>query len=317
VTAGPAEYVLRRGDYTAVVTARGAALRSLTHQGRDLVVPFDAGAPLPDSRGINAVPWPNRIADGRYSFGGAEYQLPVNEPERGCALHGLAFDADWAVREHQENSVVLVLDLGPAPGYPFRLRLEACYRLDDGGLVWGLRALNTGDATAPYGACPHPYLMAGPSPLDEWTLEVAADTFLEVTPDRLLPLGARRVEGSDFDFRRPRRIGAVRIDHAFSDLGFDGAGSARLVLRDPAGTGVAMEWDTVCHWLQLHTADKEAAGPTRLGLAVEPMTCPPDAFNSGAGLVRLAPGASHSARWRIAAVDHLGRIIEPAAAAGP
>lgn len=297
--AGPAEYLLRRGDYAAVVTARGAALRSLTHRGRNLVVPFEADAPIPDFRGINAVPWPNRIADGRYSFDGEEHQLPVNEAERGCALHGLAFDREWALRENGENAVAFVLELGPVAGYPFRLGMEVSYLLDDGGLTWGLRALNTGAVAAPYGACPHPYLTAGPSRLDDWTLEFAADTFLEVTPDRLLPLGARPVEGSAFDFHRPRRIGQTRIDHAFSGISFDSSGTARLLLRDPAGTGVAMEWDAACPWLQLHTADKEAPYPDRLGLAVEPMTCPPDAFNTGVDLIRLAPGASHFASWRI------------------
>ena len=296
---GALEYEIAAGDYTAVVIPRGAALRTLTFRGRDLVVPFAAGGPIPDYRGVIAAPWPNRIADGRYAFDGAEHRLPLNEPERGCALHGLAFGRDWRLVDADGRSVTLALDLAAAPGYPFRLRLEASYTLDDGGLAWEVAALNTGRTTAPYGVCPHPYLLAGESPLDEWELEVPAGTFLEVTPDRLLPVGTREVEGHAFDFRRPRRIGATEIDHAFTGIQFDGAGSARVEVWDPAGTGVAMEWDASCPWLQVHTADKEPPVPTRLGLAVEPMTCPPDAFNSGTDLVRLAPGEERRTRWRI------------------
>ncbi|UVJ39797.1 aldose 1-epimerase family protein [Arthrobacter sp. CJ23] len=292
------EFTLSAGGYTAVVTARAAALRVLQFEGRDLVVPFAAGGPIPDYRGIIAAPWPNRIADGAYRFDGEMHHLPVNEPERGTSLHGLAFPLDWSPKEHDAASLTLTCAVGPSAGYPFELELRAHYVLDDAGLHCSVTAENTGAATAPYGVCPHPYLVAGLSPLDEWVLELPAASFLEVTPDRLLPLGTVPVDGHAFDFRAPRAIGATEIDHAFTDLAFDD-GLARLSLRDPAGTGVGMSWDRNCPWLQIHTADKQPPVPGRLGLAVEPMTCPPDAFNSGRDLVRLEPGATHRAAWSI------------------
>ena len=97
----------------------------------------------------------------------------------------------------------------------------------------------------------------------------------------------------------PRAIGATEIDHAFTDIAFDGGGQARVLVRDPGGTGVGMAWDRTCRWLQIHTADKQPPAPNRLGLAVEPMTCPPDAFNSGVDLIRLEPGTTHEASWSI------------------
>ncbi|MEV7606625.1 aldose 1-epimerase family protein [Paenarthrobacter sp. NPDC089322] len=296
-----AEFTLRAGGYTAVVTARAAALRVLRFDGRDLVVPFPGGGPIPDYRGIIAAPWPNRIADGKYTFDGVTHQLPVNEPERGTSLHGLAFPLDWTPKEHDAGSVTLTCTVGATAGYPFVLELEARYVLDDAGLHTTVAARNAADTVAPYGVCPHPYLVAGSSPLDEWVLEVPAETFLEVTPDRLLPLSLAPVEGHAFDFRTARAIGSTEIDHAFTDVTFDG-GLARLSLRDPGGTGVGMSWDESCTWLQLHTADKPAPLPNRLGLAVEPMTCPPDAFNSGTDLIRLEPGATHEASWSIYAL---------------
>ncbi|MCP1411099.1 aldose 1-epimerase family protein [Paenarthrobacter sp. A20] len=295
------EYTLSAGGYTAVVTAQAAALRVLQFDDRDLVVPFAAGGPIPDYRGIIAAPWPNRIADGGYTFDGAAYHLPINEPERATALHGLTFPLDWTLKESDAGSLTLTCTVGPTPGYPFVLELEARYTLDDTGLHTSVTARNAADVAAPYGVCPHPYLVAGPSPLDEWVLEFSAESFLEVTPDRLLPVGTVPVEGHAFDFRPARAIGSTEIDHAFTDIAFDG-GLARLSVRDPAGTGVGMSWDESCPWLQIHTADKPAPVPGRLGLAVEPMTCPPDAFNSGTDLIRLEPGDQHTASWSIYAL---------------
>ncbi len=295
------EFTLGAGGYTAVVTARAAALRSLQFEGRDLIVPFPKGGPIPDYRGVIAAPWPNRIADGAYVFDGNKHQLPVNEPERETALHGLAFPLDWTLKESDAGSLTLTCAVGPTAGYPFVLELESRFTLDDAGLHTSVTARNAADVAAPYGVCPHPYLVAGSSPLDEWVLEFAADSFLEVTPDRLLPVGVVGVEGHAFDFRSPRPIGSTEIDHAFTGITFDG-GLARLSLRDPAGTGVGMSWDTSCPWLQIHTADKPEPVPSRIGLAVEPMTCPPDAFNSGTDLIRLEPGAEHTASWSIYAL---------------
>ncbi|MDR6989868.1 aldose 1-epimerase [Paenarthrobacter nitroguajacolicus] len=295
------EFTLGAGGYTAVVTARAAALRVLQFEGRDLIVPFPEGGPIPDYRGIIAAPWPNRIADGRYSFDDVDHQLPVNERERATALHGLAFPLDWVLKESDAGSLTLTCTVGPSAGYPFTLELLARFALDDAGLHTSVTARNTGSETAPYGVCPHPYLVAGSSPLDQWVLDLAADSFLEVTPDRLLPLGLQSVEGHAFDFRQARALGSTEIDHAFTGLAFDG-GLARLAVRDPAGTGVGMSWDESCPWLQIHTADKPAPIPSRIGLAVEPMTCPPDAFNSGTDLIRLDPGAEHTVSWSIYAL---------------
>ena len=80
-------------------------------------------------------------------------------------------------------------------------------------------------------------------------------------------------------------------------------------VTDAAGSGVEMVWDAACPWVQIHTSDKGVGKPGhRTGLAVEPMTCAPDAFNADrydydAGLIVLEPGASASASWRISAIS--------------
>jgi aldose 1-epimerase len=296
------EHQISFGPYTAIATARGGALRELRHEGRDLVISFGADGVIPDYRGVICAPWPNRLADGRYSFDGGDFQAVVNEEERGTALHGLVFGAVWELRERTASSVRLGARVEPGDGYPGRLDVSVEYELRTDGLHCTVRAENIGSEAAPYGVCPHPYLVAGPAPLDEWTVQIPASEFMEVSADRLLPEGMAGVDGHAFDFRAEKVLGTVEIDHAFTGVIPDADGLAAVRAYDPSGCGVELEWDTSWPWLQIHTADKPV-GPSRLGLAVEPMTCPPDAFNSGTGVIRLAPGESHEASWTIRALS--------------
>lgn len=298
----PTEHEISFGPYTAVATARGGALRGLQHEGRDLVVGFGADGGIPDYRGVICAPWPNRLADGRYSFDGKDFQSTVNEEARGTALHGLVFGALWELQERTACSVRLGTRIEPGEAYPGRLDISVEYELRADGLRSTVHAENVGGDAAPYGVCPHPYLLAGAAPLDEWTVQIPAAEFMEVSAERLLPAGMTGVEGHAFDFRTERVLGAVEIDHAFTGLIHNGDGLASVRAYDPSGTGVELEWDSAWPWLQIHTADKPA-GPSRLGLAVEPMTCPPDAFNSGTDVVRLAPGESHEASWTVRAIS--------------
>ena len=303
--------VLRAHGYEAAIASVGASLRSLTHEGRDLVVPFDADEVRPYFRGATLAPWPNRVVDGVHRFGGGEHRLALTEPNRGHALHGLLGWADWDVVDGDDASVTLSATVPAQDGYPWWVEVTTTYSLGADGLTQTVRATNRSETPAPWGTGPHPYLVAGPAPLDAWTFALPADTVLEVTPDRLAPVGVASVtvDAERFDFRAPREIGEVEIDHAFTDLTRDADGQATVTLTDPSGTGVAMTWDAGCAWVQIHTADRPE-GPDhpahRAGLAVEPMTCAPDAFNDDAydfatGVVALAPGESHEVGWTISA----------------
>lgn len=289
--------------YEAVIASIGATLRTLTFEDRDLVVPFDADAVRPGYRGATLAPWPNRIVDGRYSFGGAEQQLALTEPERGHALHGLLAWVEFEDRLVLDDRVVLAAVILPQTGYPFRVEVEVEYRLDAEGLQQTVTAHNVGADAAPWGTGPHPYLVAGQGGVDDWTLLLPASEVLTVTPDRLSPIAVEPVaQHPEWDFRSARLIGDVFIDHAFTGLTRTGdRAEVRLMAAD--GHGVGMAWDERCPWVQVHTADTPAVADThRIGLAVEPMTCPPDAFNSGVDLVTLDPGATHAASWRIFAL---------------
>ena len=309
MSAGGAEHLLEHGASTAVVTEVGGGLRALEHRGRPLVRPYRPGEVRPRFRGSLLAPWPNRIADGRYRFGGREHQLPLTEPERGNALHGLVCWERFDVRRIDPTTVVATHALVPRPGYPFRLVVEATYALGDAGLTTTVVARNDGDDPLPWGTAGHPYLVAGDGrgPVDRWELHAPATRVLEVDPDRLLPADppvTSPVAGGDLDFTTARLVGATALDHAFTGIVAGADGLARVRLVDPAtGTGSQITWDPASlPWLQLHTADVPAPEVSRAGLAVEPMTCPPDSFPSGVDLVVLGPGEEHAVSWTIGPV---------------
>jgi aldose 1-epimerase len=295
------QYSLSFGAYRATIASVGATLRELTYDGRDLVVPFDADELRPSYRGAMLAPWPNRVTDGRYEFGGESFQLPLTEPARGHALHGLASWLEFTLISQTDSEVVLGSVIEPQAGYPWRVFVTVTNTLTDDGLATSVEASNLSTEPAPFGTGPHPYLVAGAGRVDDWTLELPAATALLVTEDRLIPTGTEDVATAGFDWRTPRGIGDTFVDHAFTGLTRDAEGTTTV--RVLAGeSGVEMSWGPECGWVQVHTADKPEPTLSRLGLAVEPMTCPPDAFNSGTDLITLAPGASTTASWVIRAI---------------
>lgn len=309
------QHTLRAGAYDAVVASVGATLRTLSHGGRDLVLPFAADEVRPSYRGALLAPWPNRVVDGHYRFDGRDLQLPLTEPARHHAMHGLASWLDFAAVDSDETSVTLATTIQPQTGYPWRIRVETTFALDDDGLTQTVRATNESTDVAPWGTGMHPYLVAGAGAVDDWTLSLPASAVLHVTPDRLIPTELRSVDTEDperFDFREPRRIGTVQLDHAYTAITRDADAVATVRVTDAAGSGVEMTWGAACPWVQVYTSDKGGRPGDRAALAVEPMTCAPDAFNAqavnaqerpyDAGLIVLEPDAVTTASWRISAV---------------
>ncbi|MCT9933376.1 aldose 1-epimerase family protein [Planotetraspora sp. A-T 1434] len=286
-------YTLLGGGYHAVISERGGALRSLRHGDRDLVTAWGEDEPIPYYSGTLLAPWPNRVAGGAYTFGGARHGLTVNEPERGHALHGLAADRPWTCAEFlsaedEHGFVRLTHTVEPAPGYPFRIALEVRYALSAEGLTTTLTATNIGETAAPYGCGSHPWLLAG-ADVRDYELDLPASRVL-LTDESLAPRAVEDVAATPYDFRSPRVIGDTAIDNAFTGLT-----TGRIRLRGPDGE-VEVLWDAAAMpWVQICTG----TGLAHRGLAVEPMTCPPDAFNSGIDLVVLKPGDTHRATWTI------------------
>ncbi|WP_029253167.1 aldose 1-epimerase family protein [Paraoerskovia marina] len=285
------------GDQHAVVTEVGAALRSYTSAGADVVVPFAETELAPASHGAVLLPWPNRLGDGTYEFDGVRHQAPVNETARTTALHGLACWVRWSVAEHTTSSVTLALDLAPQPGYPFGLSAQISYTLADDGLTVELLATNTGTGDLPYGSGFHPWLSPQGADLDECTLRLDAATHVTVD-ERLLPTGSEPVAG-DFDLRTPRVLADLDLDDAWLDPARDSTGRSRAVLTRPDGSGATVWAAAWAQAWQVCTGDHVGDTWSRTGVAVEPMSCIADAFRTGDLLVRLAPGESHVSTWGI------------------
>ena len=288
------QYVIESHGYRAVVTQSGV-LRRLRHDGRDLVDGFAEDAMPAAGRGQLLVPWPNRIRDGRYTFGGATHQLALTEPKRANASHGLVRWASWSLVRHDPARVQLHYFLPAQTGYPWALDLSTTWTLGAEGLTVTQAATNRSDSPAPYASGAHPYLLAGPGPCDRWELELPAAMYLTVDEERLLPTGR-----ASFDGILAGPLGDTVLNHAVTDLERDGRGVASVVLRDrDADTATQLWVDEDHRWLQVYTGDDTST--PRVSVAVEPMTAPPDAFNSGEDLVVLEPGATFTARWGLRA----------------
>jgi aldose 1-epimerase len=286
-----ARFTVADGEYRAEVSEIGAALAGLWRSDVPVTVDCRPDQLPPKSAGCVLVPWPNRIRDGRYSFDGVDYQLPLTEPAALNASHGLVKWARWQCLEQSPASVLMGCDVVPQTGYPFEIRLRLRYSVAAGaGLSVRLTATNVGAVAAPFGAGFHPYLDLAEHPLDDAELLIPAETVLR-TDSQQIPVDRLPVAGTVFDLRRLRPIGDLRLDSGFADL----TGSV-AVLRTERRQ-LELHWDQAFGYLQVFTPP--AITPGRNAVAIEPMSCPANAFNSGADLVRLAPGQEWSGGWGI------------------
>jgi aldose 1-epimerase len=287
---------IARGGQRVGVVALGGGLRSYEAAGRELLNGFRPGERPASGRGQVLVPWPNRIEDGSYEFDGKRMQLPLTEAENGNAIHGLVRGATWNLVDHEADRVVLDYTLEPQPGYPFALGLSIEYALSPTGLTVTTTAWNLSGETCPYGAGQHPYLTLGTPTIDTLRLQVPARV-VAFSDERGLPVRSAPVDGTEYDFRAGRKIGGTVLDNAFAELERDGDGRARVLLDDVAGgAGLTLWVDESYRYLMLYTGDSHP-DVARRGLAVEPMTCPPNAFRTGESVIRLEPGESVASSW--------------------
>ena len=284
----------------AVVTEIAASLRALEIDGIALLQDYPAAAGPPSCAGWVLVPWPNRVADGKWTYDGVPQQLEITEPVNGNALHGLLSGAAYRVANRTADSIALAADVAPAPGYPFELATAVHYQLAEDGLLVTHSLTNTGRRAAPVAVGAHPFLRLGAVPTEDLTLFINADTHIEVD-ERLNPTGATAaVRGTRHDFRAGQRVGDVALDDAWSDVCREPDGSSLHYLEAPDGSQVQLFMDASFGYVQAFTT---RIFPTDGGLvtavAVEPMTAPADALNSGKGLRWLAPGETWRLSWGI------------------
>jgi aldose 1-epimerase len=261
---------------------------------------FAVGERSSAGRGQVLAPWPNRLEDGRYSFEGRDGQAALDEPATRNAIHGLVRWWPWRTAARTASAVTLACVLHPQPGYPWRLELSVEYRLAADGLTVTASARNGSDVPAPFGIGFHPYLTVGTDVIDLSLLTIPARRRL-VTDELGLPSGDQAVAGTAFDFSVRRSVGPTRLDTAYTDLVRGDDGRTRVELDRPDGErGLTLWADREFAYLMAYTGDTvQPPSRRRLAVAIEPMTCPPNALRSGTNLIRLDPGGSWSGSWGI------------------
>lgn len=281
----------------AVITEVGAGLRAFEWHGVPYLETFAADEKPPLGAGSVLVPWPNRVAGGRWMFDGTAQQLDQTEPQLGNAIHGLTRHEKWRTVLREDASITLAADVPVQHGWPVALHTGITYTLDDEGLVIEHRVRNVGDRPVPFGVGCHPYPRAGLSNRDDCTLQLAAHTVLPLDPTTMIPNGpATDVDDTVADFREPRKLAGIALDTPFGDCRPADDGLVHHRLIGPDG-GVELWADPAFRWVQVFTPNTFPG--TGSAIAIEPMTCPPDALNSGVDLITLGPDDEWHGRWGI------------------
>ncbi|MFC4002178.1 aldose 1-epimerase family protein [Prauserella oleivorans] len=291
------QFELLRGDARAVVTEIGAGLRAFEVGGVPYLETFAAGAEPPKGAGQVLVPWPNRTKGARWTFDGKPQELAVTEPARGNAIHGLVRRKEWQLLEHAESSITLACDIDGEPGWPVPLRTGIVYDLAPRELTVTHTVSNEGEQAIGVGVGTHPYFRIGDVPTDELTLTLPATRVRPYDESRQLPFGEERdVEGTDYDLRGGRIVGGLDLDTAFTGL-VPGEDGRHHVLLQHGETTLDVWTDPDFRWAQVFTPS-DLTGRGR-AIAIEPMTCPADALNSGTDLITLEPGETWRGSWGI------------------
>ncbi len=294
------QFEIANGEQRAVIVEVGGGIRAYDVGGVEVLQPYAVDQMCDGAHGAPLVPWPNRLGDGRYRFDDEDYQVALTEPEKNNAIHGFLRWRPWRCLERQEDHVVMASTLFPLQGYPFSLDVRVSYHLDETGLSVTTTATNIGDRPAPYACGQHPYLSPGVGTVGDCTLHLQADTRILTDPDRQLPVGREDVAGTAYDFRDGKRIEHLAIDDAFTDLHRDERGRSWVRLEGVDGRVTSLWVDEAYPVIEIFTGDTLAPDRRRRGLGTEPMTCPPNAFQSGDEVIRLEPGDTSSASWGVA-----------------
>ncbi|MGY0005775.1 aldose 1-epimerase family protein [Micromonospora sp. I033] len=293
------QWTIAADGHEAVVVEVGGGLRTYRHDGVDYLDGYEADELAPGSAGHVLAPWPNRIRDGVYTFGDRTFQLDLTEPARHNAIHGLVNWVSWQLVEESPESVTLGYELPPSPGYPWALRLRSRWSVGADGLRAEHEVTNLSGEPAPFGFSVHPYLQLPKVGVDELLMRVPGRTRV-LLDSRLLPVAATEVAGTEYDYTAPRAIGGAVLDLAFGDVARDADGGSAVTLAAPDGSTAVHVWaDGEFGWWQVFTGDTLTGERHRRSVAIEPMTCPADAFRSGKDLITLAPGQTWRGAWGI------------------
>ena len=293
------QIAIAHGDQRAVITEVGATLRTYVKGGVAVIEGF-AGEEVPTgARGQLLYPWPNRIGDGTWTFSERTARTTVDDVTYATALHGVVRWRPFRVESVNQNRCVLALLLHPSPEYPFLSEVEVAFHLGSLGLTVTTTVTNRDEVPIPFGLGFHPYLAVTTPTIEGTDLEVPARAYV-ATNERQLPTGEiLPLAGSQLDFSRRKSVNGHELDVTYTELTRDDLGLATVVVADGTGGSVELSMDRNFPYVQVFTGDTLERGRRRTSIAVEPMTCPPDALRSGKDIVVLEPGQHWAGSWRL------------------
>ena len=297
------------GSYVSVVPGFGANVNEIVlSKGGELYSLIDGNINAEAFggkgvfRGAKLFPFPNRVKGGTYSFEGKEYQLELNYPEENNACHGFVYNREFVLdnteEKEDEASIKLSYDYaGSWSGYPFPFRMEIVYTLfDSHDLRCNTRVENRGETSMPLGDGWHPFFKFS-GKINDLFLRLPAEKMYE-TDNRSIPTG-RTLPYDVFSFGK--KIADVTFDTCFklapgkdgvqtSEL-YDAARDLKVLLWQETGAGKY-------NYIQIYTPSD------RKSIAIEPMSCPANAFNGGEGLITLGPEKVFEAEYGVELVQN-------------
>ena len=293
------QIAIAHGDQRAVVTEVGATLRTYSKGGVSVIEGFSAEEVSTHARGQVLYPWPNRIGDGEWTFSERTARPTVDDVEHATASHGLVRWRPFRVEAVNQNRCVLSLLLHPTPDYPFLSEITVAYHLGSLGLTVTTTVTNRDEVPVPFGVGFHPYLSVTTPTIEGAQLEVPAKAYVAVN-DRQLPTGEiLPLAGNLLDFSKRKSLSGDELDVTYTELIRDDSGLVTVTLEDAKGGEIELSLDRNFPYLQIYTGDHLEKGHRRTSVAVEPMTCPPDALRSGKDVVVLEPGQHWAGSWRL------------------
>jgi aldose 1-epimerase len=283
-------YKIEYEDLRATVTSVGATLREFSRASTAILWGQDLQAFPRGSSGQVLAPWPNRLAAGSYVFKGISGKAALDEPAKGNAIHGLVRWLEWKLEYQERARLKLTCALAPQPAYPFLLSLALLYELGPSGLTVQVQAESPAGIGAPFGIGFHPYFLAPIQGLVGSRLSVPATRHLTIDAQGI-PTGEAALGGSLAELSTKDGIALDEqvLDDCFTGLVGDSDGVATV--RFLPGSGpikeVALRLDRHFGYVMCYTGDTLEAGDRRRAIAIEPMTCAPNAFSSGDDVVAL------------------------------
>ncbi len=245
-------------------------------------------------KGSKLTPFPNRIRDGKYCFKGSYYQLPINHRHENHAIHGLVYDKSFSLVKLIANKVCAELEIeycysGGDVGFPWCFRVTLVYTLTNKGIKITTYIKNTGTQDMPFGDGWHPYFKFN---------EVVDDLMISIPSSKKILVDGRMIPNGKFerndDIKNLRLIGNKVLDSGFQ---IETLGISTTQLYSPKKDTKINVWQdsdfAKYNYLQIYIP------PSRESIAIEPMTCAPDAFNNHEGLNILSPNSEFKGEYGV------------------